>query len=64
MEDQFNAELTEAVAARDAVSLAKELMLHIFSLEGDTSSVIKLICSSEEILSNMGSVIVMGVLLC
>lgn len=52
-----NAGLAKPFAAREAISLAKVLMIPNFILEGDTSSVVKEIISSDEILSNLGTVI-------
>nr|XP_027060953.1 uncharacterized protein LOC113687569 [Coffea arabica] len=54
---QTSADLAEALAAREAVSLARTLMIPSFILEGDASSVVKQICSSDEILSDLGTVI-------
>ena len=52
-----SAELAEALAAREAISLAKILMIPSFILEGDVFSVIKHISSSDEILSNLDIVL-------
>ncbi|XP_027071929.2 uncharacterized protein LOC113758091 [Coffea eugenioides] len=52
-----SAELAEALAAREVALLAKILMIPSFILEGDAFSVIKHISSSDEILSDLGSVL-------
>ena len=51
------AELAVALATREAVLLAKVLMIPRFIVEGDASSVVKQTSSSNEILSDLGTVI-------
>ena len=50
-------EIAEAHAAREAVYLAKNLMILSFILEGDAASIIRLILDKEDILSDLGSII-------
>ena len=48
-----SAEIAEAHAAREAVYLARNLMIPSFILEGDAASINKLILDKEDILSDL-----------
>ena len=53
----FEAELAEALSAREAISLAK-----VFILDADSFSVIKLICSFEDTLSDSHLLVILLVI--